>query len=479
MRCIVVLLVIALSGCVSTEPAVAPGPPPQPDEETHPASPPEPRPVETSDNGTDGGFAKTTGTAPTNVTAPANDTDPQQPAPYVVVATFDTGVNPFHPTWRVDNGSDPTAFLPGFPEAAVRVALSLSDNAAADREASAGAWQAALDHDGRPVVFEGTRIVAAKAALSDPRPFFDAAEQDHYHGARASSQIAGTGFAIGDHAYVVPMDQTGGASGDTYESFIAAQTEWILEQPWIDIVHVNMAFFAPYPFDTGPITAFEHLVESGRLVVLAGGNGAGNGGPPYPMELQHTSGAPGTLVAGANDQCAAGAYWSNLNPHVVMDGLATVAAHEVEYGEAAFSGTSSASPRIAGYAAELLYQVRAHYGLTYGLDQGALVVVDPSQAPETGPLADGWLTNVELHEIIRKTAAPPHDSAFDGDPFLSGCPGLPPGVPDYAKHGYGEVSEHTLDEALDVALGRAPMPERAEEDAFFGLSEGVREALHG
>jgi hypothetical protein len=47
----------------------------------------------------------------------------------------------------------------------------------------------------------------------------------------------------------------------------------------------------------------------------------------------------------------------------------------------------------------------------------------------------------------------------------------------YPKMGYGEVSEHTFQDALDVALGARPMPARPVEDAYYSGSETARHAF--
>lgn len=47
----------------------------------------------------------------------------------------------------------------------------------------------------------------------------------------------------------------------------------------------------------------------------------------------------------------------------------------------------------------------------------------------------------------------------------------------YAKMGYGEVSEHTVDDALRVVLGTQAMPLRPIEDAAYARSEQLRAVL--
>ncbi|HUR26322.1 MAG TPA: hypothetical protein VM327_09960 [Candidatus Thermoplasmatota archaeon] len=186
------------------------------------------------------------------------------------------------------------------------------------------------------------------------------------------------------------------------------------------------------------------------------------------------------MCAGANDQCAAGAHWSNLDPHVVMDGEGTVAGESLGYGDAGFSGTSSSSPRTAGYVAEVLYQVRLALNVTTGMRDRALILLDPGgDFPAVGPLADGRLDAAELHEAIRKTARPAHASWLDGDAMLTPCPAFPEGQDaDYAKVGYGEVSDQTLPDAVAVLLGLQPLPER-NEDPWYERSETLRHQVFG
>ena len=65
--------------------------------------------------------------------------------------------------------------------------------------------------------------------------------------------------------------------------------------------------------------------------------------------------------------------------------------------------------------------------------------------------------------------------------MTAGCIPQPVGLPAafYPKMGYGEVSEHTAPAALNVLLGKAPMPARPAEDAFYAASEELRAAFWG
>jgi len=106
------------------------------------------------------------------------------------------------------------------------------------------------------------------------------------------------------------------------------------------------------------------------------------------MELTDYNLPRGSLIAGANDNNGYTTF-SNLNPHVVMDGVRTVAAAHNNFGTTTFGGTSSASPRITGYVARLLADVRRRTGHT----GRGLVTIPPGRArPAAGPLSDGRLT---------------------------------------------------------------------------------------
>lgn len=394
--------------------------------------------------------------------------------PHVVVATLDTGANPFHPTWRRAEKRHPSAYIPGYPRSAKAAKLRLGSSYEDDVEASEGA----LETFGEDLAYvPGTNIVGAIAHLSDAKPVFDpTASVSHSHGASASSQIAGKALGFSPDAYLVVVDRTADGGTSAYQAN-AQLLRWAADQPWIDVIHTNIQNPVPLangsvPLYPGFADAVTYAIGKGKVVVSAGGNFYAE-----PSETSPHAGPPGVLVAGANDNCGYTDF-SNPDPHVVSDGMGTPSASPTSYGTTAFSGTSSASPRISGYVAELLLRIRRAYGYTGGIVNGALVTVPKGRRPASGPLADGRLTAAELHEIVRKTANPmSHASRFDGTEGIECVPQAAPGP--YAKMGYGEVSEHTIGAALSVALGRAPLPARPEEDRTYEASEALRHAFWG
>jgi len=401
--------------------------------------------------------------------------------PHVVVATLDTGTNPFHPTWRRPERRHPSAYIPGYPAAAQPARLSFRDDFADSVEASNAALQVIWNRR-QNVWIPGTNIIGTWAHPTDHLPVFDARDTDkpsHSHGASASSQIAGRGLGLAPDAYLVVVDRTADGGTDVYKSNAEA-LRWAADQAWIDVIHTNIQNPLPLANSSSPAglagyaDAVSYALSKGKVVVSAGGN--------FYAETTETSphaGPPGVLVAGANDNCGWTSF-SNPDPHVVMDGMGTESASPVGYGTVRFGGTSSASPRISGYVADLILRLRRHFGYRGGIADGALLRLPAGRRPAQGPLADGALTAAELHEVVRKTANPrSHASRWDGTAGLDCVPEPPAGPAFYPKVGYGEVSEHTIDGAFAVAVGKSTMPARPDEDRFYEASERLRTLFWG
>lgn len=379
--------------------------------------------------------------------------------PAVVVATFDTGTNPFHPCFRRPGLQHPKQRTPGYPATSKPLRLTLGD----DYDDSLDASEEVL-HGIRPATLyhvPGTNL----SFYGGPQAATELVD-DYPHGAQASSQIGCEQFGLAPDAQLVILNWY---DDPTSQVKLLA---WVAAQPWIDVVHLNIQHLPMPLYAAGTSVALGHpeirrLITTGKLVVIAAGNGT-----YQPMELTHYNFPRGSLIAGANDNHGYTTF-SNLDPHVVMDGVRTVAAAPDSFDTATFGGTSSASPRITGYVARLLADVRRHVGHT----GRGLVTIPPGRSrPAAGPLSDARLTAAELHEVVRRTANPePHASRFDGEagtaiPQVNGLP-----FAFYPKMGYGEVSEHTLPSALAVLLGRQAMPERPHEDRFYAASESLRQ----
>lgn len=386
----------------------------------------------------------------------------------VVVATLDSGVNPWHPCWREGGYDSPVGIVPGYPASAQPLALTF----ASTYEASARASGPALSRLEEETLYhvQGTRL-SYYAADWAPRKLVDR----YPHGAMAATQIACPGFGLAPDAHVVVLNWADGGGATTSATPIGPLAEWAAQQPWIDIVHVNAQDW-PVPVKLGSTmeTSVRRLVEAGKLVVIAGGNGVGGVATSYPEELSRFA-QPGVLVAGAVDD-EGYTSWSNYDPHVVMDGVSTWAGEHDGFGKTTFGGTSSSSPRVAGYVARVLGELRravGHDGV------GLLTIPAGSPRPAQGPLADGTLSAQELHLLVRKSAdADLHFSFFDGETGISSIPEPGPVEERYAFVGYGEVSERTVEAAVAMGRGEVPIPARPE-DAAYERSESLRRALWG
>lgn len=386
----------------------------------------------------------------------------------VVVATYDTGTNPFHPCFRRPSG--PSAFdaIPEIRGVAEPLRLTFED----DYQSSLAASQAALAEMLPFTLYaiEGTNLLVYTGANGAA----DLIDNDP-HGAQASSQITCAEYGMAPEGFLVIVNW--------YYNSGAAQLaieRWSAEQPWIDVIHLNIQRITPMPYTpaTGyTVDAIQAMVNAGKLVVIAAGNGFGNAGGHIPTETVDYYSVAGVFVAGANDGTGYASF-SNLDPHTVMDGCNTVAAAPYDFGSTTFAGTSSSSPRTSGYVAELLRRLRAHFGADAGTEGSVLVRLPLEQRPASGPLADGTLSVPELHEVLRKTAdATLAASEWDGEDCLGYWIPRPvdPQGHDYHRVGYGKLGEHTIDHALEVLLGNEPMPERPTEDRYYDLSNALRD----
>jgi len=94
----------------------------------------------------------------------------------------------------------------------------------------------------------------------------------------------------------------------------------------------------------------------------------------------------------------------------------------------------------------------------------------------SGPLADGFFTLTEFKQTMYLTAlATPTDDESDGDACLGLAGGFPGGenLPPAARfpiHGYGEINHASIDAAIAVLKGEAPMPERPDDDQAYLLA---------
>jgi len=124
-----------------------------------------------------------------------------------------------------------------------------------------------------------------------------------------------------------------------------------------------------------------------------------------------------------------------------------------------FGGTSGATPRTAGWAAQLVAHAREVLRQTKPVS-GALASGPAKRA--RGPLSDGRFTRAELVALLHAVAVP-HS-------------GLPDG-PQYAAEGYGALDAAAVKHAMQILDGTASVPSRPGDDQADAAAHQARAAL--
>ena len=444
------------------------------------------------------------------------------PEPHVVVALIDTGINPYSPAFRDDSArarQHPSTYIPGYPEDAERLDLTL-DPELAYSEAFAA------DEEKWDYVFPrtlywipGTKIVGlysfasggrncapdddippANAVLNTGSCREHVGLDDHGHGTMTASRAAGVEHSLSPEARVVMIEGLGDQS-----------TAWAGEQAWIDVQSNSWGSIAPGT-PAGAIPRAFKAAAKRQLVFAASGNGLalGHGIAPQPTQISAT-GAPGVIIVGAHDNGRV-SPWSSSPAHVVADGYggysAFVRSRDAMRPHPGACCTSAASPYAAGGGAQVVLAARRLLG-----DDGTtpraegVLAIGHSGAIDSGPLSDGELTVAEARAVLLGTAeARPKEGADDGlmhflggprapqnpqhgpgeNPFCEGCftlpvrwEDVPQSYPAHKDVGYGAVNERTMVHALEVLRGAVPLVARPDADAFFARDADVRRAVYG
>jgi hypothetical protein len=437
-----------------------------------------------------------------------SDPVPEEPAegaeapfiPRVVLAVIDTGLMPYHTEWlQIREGEDgeahPAMYLPGYPEDAVALPLTLDlseAGAETDRDDEEEKVKALFEQDEalwseveRETLYwiPGSKVVGFIG--------FGADLPGGGHGSMVSSRSAGNTISI-PGAEVLLVNVRVPLAIDVAGAPEEQAVRWVADQPWIDIQSNSWGMPAMCvgplinPF-TGWMDAFRYARDK-QLVLSATHNGHGNSGTlGYPSQCQDTAGPAGVVPVGAVDNGAL-VSWSNWFPAVAADGCRNPAIRESSTNLISNTGggTSSATPFTAGGAASTILEARrifhdsgvgVHDGVVATLHEGGVL-------PETGPLSDGIFTLDELKAVLFRTARPvPQVDPSDGDPCgVQNRIPVPPGADAstlYPFIGYGEVNHDSIALALEVLRGETALPERSDEDRFYEQDQELRRTLWG
>ncbi|MBW3557859.1 MAG: hypothetical protein KY454_13080, partial [Actinobacteria bacterium] len=146
-------------------------------------------------------------------------------------------------------------------------------------------------------------------------------------------------------------------------------------------------------------------------------------------------------------------------------------------GQCAFGGTSAATPYTAGVFGTVLTAVRHAVGDGAAGQKSGQVV---AQGLPVGSdfLWDGKLTRAELRNAVLKTAEPLNQkNEMSSFPYPLTAPYVRQA--NVLFEGYGAATPESAKRAVNVLLGKAAMPDRSFEDAFFAVDRAVRDTLYG
>jgi len=383
----------------------------------------------------------------------------------------------------------PSTYIPGYPANATELRLTLdAPDYATALAADQAAWAAV--EVGKLYWIPGTRIIGAIALVAPggsggglpgdaPAPECPPVLDCEGHGTMVASRGAGAEHALcADCKIVMAQNFEEGAA-------------WLAAQPWIDAQSDSWTSLAPDPGLAQRISDIAAKMPS----FFAAGNGLLGvlGGLGQPTPLSGTAGAIGIYAVGGHDNGNT-ILWSGSMPHIIADACWSWAAMYNSLDEAGprvGSGTSAATPYAAGEAARLILEARKLLGdPATGVREGGVLAQGDGSKLAGGPLADGSFTMEELRALVLHTADPrppgteddgdlcgPETTPYDTTPIAWSS--VPAEVPLYYLVGYGGVNVHTLDAAMQVLQGAAPLPDRSDVGPWPTVDDTLRDALRG
>lgn len=424
---------------------------------------------------------------------------------HAVVALVDTGINPYHVTFRDDSPEafvHPSDYIDGYSEDAVALNLTFAakDYWSAVKADCEAVWSQL--EAGQLYWFPGTKIVGG-VFLHDARTVDCSAEEP---GAAGLLDQGGHGTMVASRAASFEYGACPGCKVVAIEGFSTESTVWGGENAaWIDAQSNSWGPFLPLwsPVAEVPILAgsnpeFVAAVEKAaqqHLSFWASGNGAltrlGVLGHPTVVDPRMT---PSIVMVGGHDSGQVNT-WPDWPPHVVSDSCNSWAADHRSLDHSAEDiggGTSGASPFAAGMGVRVLLEARTLLDDTVeGVRDGVVASGTPPAGVTEGPLADGVFTLDEWKELVFKTATERPERQYEDGSICDAVGGLvlysatpiawqdvPESYPEYVHIGYGAVDNESRDLAFQVLRGEAPLPDRAETDAYFARDAQVRGTLH-
>ena len=347
---------------------------------------------------------------------------------YSVVAPVDTGINPYHMHFQV-NESLPQSFLDEF---GVTLTCELSqvgtweERVEADREAC---WDRITYND--TVYFSGTRIIGAmgEEGWSDT-PILD--DPDDGHGTAVTGAV---------------IDANPDAVIFFLEGFDGVRRA--AEHPMVDIITTSFG-----PIGSIPVSGIEDDTEyavnvMGKIHTGACDNTASTcvqdatGGPPWSIGIAgfQEDGDRGKVM-----------HCSGTAPDIVADWTQYLPDHDSIDGYHDTSGTSFATPRTAGVLSLVIQELRNQTN-------------DYGSGARNGSLISGELfsiTNYEIRRSMEKASYFPEVTEYDPGANEGACQtGVPVSpVAPYTQTGWGVVDPTITQAIIEDLNGVSPLSDK-------------------
>lgn len=310
-----------------------------------------------------------------------------------VVAVLDTGINPYHPTYRrpgIELPLDRMRNHTGDAPAEAPRTIDLAD---------AGDWQERVRSyrkdradwrsidQGELVHFDDTNVLGISFADNPRRKVLDSG----LHGTATSS----TALSQFPNAIIVMVQVDTTLAFDTNDLYahITEGMQWAVDQPWIDVISMSLGLGgnAPTPSKLPELT--KEAAAKGKVVVGSSGN------DPSPLPTDSTDGPPWVIsVTGSQeDGRSKEVLSSNIYPDYQSDFTVQAAdSRTTKDTRSSISGTSFSAPTVAGTIAGIVHQARQARDHQGGIVDGNLV-------KGTGP-ANPAIDRTDLRAVLNRTA---------------------------------------------------------------------------
>ena len=213
--------------------------------------------------------------------------------------------------------------------------------------------------------FEGRASPGFDAFTADPSDALLLGDLDndcHGHGTHVAGTVGGKTYGVAKQAKLVAV-RVLNCAGYGSDADVIAGMEWVAEHGSLPAV-ANMSLGDVIPTETmgtsGPVDdAVRAMVSSGVTVVVAAGNGWGNGTVGADACMFPISNVPEAITVAASTKTDTRTTWTNYGACIDLfapgSGI-TSAYNGSPTATASLGGTSMASPHVAGVAALVLEQ---------------------------------------------------------------------------------------------------------------------------